>query len=230
MKKCRICNKEIPKRVGKKGGWQVNCSYECKLESLKRWNATVIKKRCRICSDYFETKKGFQSQRKHCLACIRELGSIAKRGKKNPNWIGGKEFHKKPVYSLRMRRHNFVCQQFRKVFIEERDFAYCEVCETSNYPIFDTHHIYYASRQPNNEFLHHPKNLILVCRVCHKKFHSGEYKDTFEKIEKERGLKALFASGKRVKDPKVFNYRTVTARHQNKDLSRKKDKLGRFTK
>src|SRR3990167_4214215 len=213
MKLCQICGTEILKREGRSGGWKKHCSYECAKENNRRWLEKISKKKCKLCKQDFEIINRMKPQRKYCYGCTNKAKSLTKKAEKNPNWIGGKAFHKKPKYSLRMRRHNFVCQQFRKVFIEEHGYPFCEVCKISNEIKafkFETHHIYYVSHHPKNENLHHPKNLIFICRSCHKKFHGGEYKKIFAEIEKDRGLKELFAKGRTVKDPPVFNYRVRT--------------------
>ena len=190
------------------------CSRECsaiyRIERMKK----LVSKRCRRCNEEFAVQYGYQYQTFYCSnTCRSKSRSEAKTGAKNPHWSGGIAFRKKPTYSLKMRRHNHACIQFRKVFVDENGYEFCEICQISNVQIafkFDAHHIYYVSKHPNNENIHHPKNLILVCRSCHRKFHGGEYKELFRKIESERGLKELFEHGRIVKDPPVFNYRTKT--------------------
>lgn len=88
-------------------------------------------------------------------------------------------------------KHAKACKDFKKHWVDTHLYPYCEVCFRADLPL-DAHHIYYASRFPKHPQLHNFKNMILVCRGCHAKFHGGDYKDIFIKIEKERGLKELF--------------------------------------
>lgn len=207
MKKCLNCQIPLQKRVGRVGG-QKTCSYECRKENLAKWYEVVVKKRCRRCSAYFEVKRKNRAHRKYCYTCTGMVLAEQKSGARNPNWVGGKSNWKKPIYSLKMRRHNYVCRQFRKKFALKHGYGFCEVCKRSDNGsvIFDTHHLYYASHYPKNENLHHPQNLILVCRSCHQKFHNGEYRVLFLTLEEERGLKELFVKGLNVSDPPVFDY------------------------
>lgn len=203
MQRCKVCSKEF-QRIGKAGTYKT-CSYECGLALHKVWLDSYKDKTCKMCEKRFQVQRKNAVKRKFCDECANIAKSNAKRKENNPNWKGG--IKKKRQYSLSFRRHNFACRQFRKVFVEENGYQFCEICKRSDSKIYNTHHIYYVSQQPHNEFLHHPKNLIFLCYECHEKFHKGEYKELLSKIETERGLKELFKSGKIVKTPAIFNYR-----------------------
>jgi 5-methylcytosine-specific restriction endonuclease McrA len=183
------------------------CSETCRRENLKNWYLTIGKKMCRLCRKEFEMARKYIYKRKYCPSCTNKAKSISKIKSNNQNWTGGKEFHKKPIYSLRMRRHNFVCQQFKKKFQERTGYCFCEVCKRSDQPT-ETHHLIYVSRAPRNEFLHHPANLMLVCRRCHLAFHGGTAKDIFAKIDAERGLSAMFKTGRTEQEPPVYDFDT----------------------
>ncbi len=116
-------------------------------------------------------------------------------GKSNSAYRNG-FFTKKRMSSGRRlitKRHMNACVLYRKNFIKEHNYIFCESCGTNNSFKFEVHHIYYASLWPRHPELHNPKNLILVCIQCHNDFHSGIMRsEKFLQIEKERGLKKLF--------------------------------------
>lgn len=84
----------------------------------------------------------------------KKLG-LSMRGYKSPNWRGGKS-----KYSSIMWNEDFLKS------IRKRDFCKCQICETKN-RILDIHHI-----DLNKSNSVH-KNLITLCRSCHKKVHHG---------------------------------------------------------
>ena len=75
--------------------------------------------------------------------------------------------------------------------MDEKGYSYCEQCGRSDRRT-QVHYLVYASRAPKHPNLHDFRNLLLVCGQCHDKFHGGQYKKEFAKIEEERGLKELF--------------------------------------
>lgn len=92
----------------------------------------------------------------------------------------------------RTRKHLEACVKYRKYFLEKNGYAYCEVCQRSDAPIYQVHHIFYASRYPSHPNLHDFRNLVHICSKCHDGFHSGALNDDMERLDKERGLTDLF--------------------------------------
>lgn len=74
----------------------------------------------------------------------------------------------------------------------EMDYGYifCQWCKRSNAFGFDVHHIVFRSEKPRHPMLHNKANLIIVCRDCHKDFHSN--KNLRESLMLERGLNEMF--------------------------------------
>lgn len=69
-------------------------------------------------------------------------------------------------------------------------YLYCERCMMSGVYKFHVHHIVYRSEAPNHDMLHNKKNLIIVCNVCHDKFHSN--KSIRNELLVQRGLDQIF--------------------------------------
>lgn len=90
------------------------------------------------------------------------------------------------------QKHTQACSKYKKAFLEEQGYISCKVCKRSDGQFYSVHHLYFASLWPKHPNLHNPRNLILVDGACHDKFHSGEYKEVFKRLEEERGLKELF--------------------------------------
>lgn len=74
--------------------------------------------------------------------------------------------------------------------LDEYGYTFCQRCGTSNAFKFDIHHIAMKSEVPNHPEMHNKRNLIIVCRKCHNKFHGD--KSIRDGIVKERGLEKLF--------------------------------------
>ena len=61
-----------------------------------------------------------------------------------------------------------------------KDYPYCDHCYRSDKGGYEIHHIIFRSEAPEHEDLHHPQNLILVCRDCHNLFHGRKhYRDPY---------------------------------------------------
>ncbi len=50
---------------------------------------------------------------------------------------------------------------------------WCHLCGTTSGRL-DTHHIVYRSEAPGHKYLHHKRNLIVLCRTCHELLHSNK--------------------------------------------------------
>lgn len=114
-------------------------------------------------------------------------------GKKNPAYRNGFAMIGKRTYT---GIHLRACSKYRKAFLEKYGYLFCEACRVNQNgtPRFEVHHIYFASKYPKHPHLHDFANLIMVCIQCHNDFHSSKLKEKFQELEKERGLKKLFAS------------------------------------
>lgn len=202
-KKCSFC-KSVFKIASNLQANQKTCSAECRYKyekdrGMKR-NArlrNILKMyTCKNCNKLFKADVSFQHV--FCSYDCRNKNYSEKRIKKgNPNYKGGiyskiDGSHKKG--SKLQGKHLRACAKYKKEFVKKHGYQFCEVCKVNNNGTqkFEVHHIYYASRYPKHDQLHNFKNLIHICHECHKKFHSGEYKEKFIVLEKERGLKKLF--------------------------------------
>lgn len=202
FKKCCICNLEFQITRGTLTQTKT-CSYKCHYELSKQITkkyaklakSTPKEKVCKNCNKIFIGNKLFN--RVYCSQeCQRLFISKERTGKGNPNFktgMTGKDgFYRKGTKLS--TKHLAACSKYKKDFLKRNSHAFCEVCNQNinGAKRFEVHHLYYASRFPYHKELHNFKNLIHICRSCHGKFHSGEYKDKFKQLEKERGLKKLF--------------------------------------
>lgn len=95
-------------------------------------------------------------------------------------------------WRLIKNKHRYACRMYKENFIEEHSYVFCQNCSRSDQYRYSVHHIYTAARYPKHVYLHNPKNLILLCEECHARFHAGELKEEYNKLEADRGLKELF--------------------------------------
>jgi hypothetical protein len=197
-RKCIICGKEFEidswLKIQKK-----TCSRECwyqnnKRISNKRCSEKIIKI-CKRCGCEYQGSRHYLVG-KYCRKCQYEIFKESRLESKNPNYRNGKYTFKnfqnrKNITSF---RHLNACSKYRRKFIKEHDYQFCEICGVNKNGTvrFEVHHIYSASSHPKHKELHNSKNLIHICKECHLKFHQGLYKDKFLQLEKERGLKKLF--------------------------------------
>lgn len=176
---CLVCNTSYYPSEDK----QKTCSMECGWKIRTKKVETV----CVTCNKTFHG-----INRKYCsVACFSKESSNARKGKNNPAYRNGTYMgSKKRNQSVHMN----ACKKYRKAFLAKHEYLFCEVCKTNanGTPRFEVHHIYFASLYPRHKELHNFQNLIMVCIQCHNNFHSSKYKDKFEELEKERGLKELF--------------------------------------
>jgi 5-methylcytosine-specific restriction endonuclease McrA len=92
-------------------------------------------------------------------------------------------------------------KRYLRWFEETYDYVHClnEECDDPNHAPHDVHHIVARSKAPNSDNLHHKDNLIMLCNVCHGKFHFAKSKDDHRQARQwakrwiqERGLNQLF--------------------------------------
>lgn len=212
-KTCTVCGKEFsfdPQPYKGKFGmartpWNTKiCSDKCRdiarlrraKEQSERKRKVVVVKKCKNCGK--DVVSSQYCPRTFCEGkageCYKSYLSQNRQGKKNPAYRNGLAMAGKRIYT---GKHLRACSKYRKAFLEKHRYLFCEVCWVNQHatPKFEVHHIYFASLYPKHKELHNPRNLILVCLQCHNDFHSGKMRsDTFNRIEKERGLKELFKS------------------------------------
>lgn len=195
-KKCIICQKTFlitsQLRLQDK-----TCSKECWYENnkiiSKKHSSEKKEQKCKKCGILYSKNKKYIGTNL-CINCIYKKSSKERMGKNNPNFSSGLYVKRKRT-SRQNIKHLNACAKYKRHFIKKNGYKYCEVCKVNNSFQFQVHHIYFASKFPRHKELHNFKNLILVCLDCHQKFHSGKkYEDVFIKLEKERGLKELFAT------------------------------------
>lgn len=172
-----------------------NVARPAKYCSQKCWFVAHARKEkeCPTCKTMFKPR--FTSS-KHCSPkCYAEAMSKNRMGKNNPAYVHGQSSQNgKRVERFITAKHLRACSKYRKAFLQKNDYIFCEVCGVNSSMRFEVHHIYFASLYPKHENLHDFRNLILVCIQCHNNFHAGKkYKEQFERLEKDRGLKELFA-------------------------------------
>lgn len=198
-KPCVICGKKflvkIQIRMSKK-----TCGEECHkilakqitIRAYQRMRQTIVKYNCKGCKRDFDGTRYIK--RVYCSdECRNSHYSKIRLGKGNPAYTNGKWAKKNnPHQVLYDGKHMRACKKYRKWFLEKNSYEFCEVCKKSNAFVYNTHHIYYASRYPKHPQLHNFRNLIFVCIQCHNDFHSGKLNQKFLELEKERGLKELF--------------------------------------
>lgn len=197
---CKICGKEF-EIFGNLLMQKKTCSYECwrknnyAISTARRREKT--EKICKDCGEKFVAMKHHLGTGR-CSKCIYNRYRKARVGKNNPNFRNGVYTHKnlQNRKNSRAYKHLNECRRYRKEFLENNGYLYCEVCGVSANATmrFEVHHIYFASLYPRHKNLHNNRNLVLVCIECHRAFHAGkQYEREFRRLEKERGLKELFA-------------------------------------
>jgi len=76
--------------------------------------------------------------------------------------------------------------------IENRGYVYCQDCNTSNSFKFHSHHIVFRSEKPGHKDLHNKQNLIILCNVCHDRYHNDKgYRNM---LVEDRELNKLFGN------------------------------------
>lgn len=208
--KCKVCLKYFEVEGQNYNGffraslspWNLKtCSEECRKKSClnfakiqrEKKKKIEVKRKCRFCRS--EVISTIYCPRSFCDGkvglCYRSFLSENRKGKKNPSYRNGFAMSGKRTY---IGIHLRACSKYRKEFLGKNDYLFCEICgvNTNGTLKFEVHHIYFASLYPKHKELHNPLNLVLVCIKCHNKFHSSRYREEFNKIEEERGLKELF--------------------------------------
>lgn len=197
---CKICGKEVKFKIP----WNKNlCSSECvyqnKLRIARETNAMrktqLVTRKCRQCGK--EVTSTVYVTRNFCEGkagkCYREFLSQHRRGKSNPAYRNGFAMQGSRKYT---GIHLRACSKYRKAFLKKHSYPFCEICRVNQNgtPKFEVHHIYFASQYPKHPQLHNFLNLIHLCIQCHNDMHAGKKNhEIFKRLEKERGLKKLFA-------------------------------------
>lgn len=75
--------------------------------------------------------------------------------------------------------------ELKESMLNSKGFLFCQRCYKSNAFKFDIHHIVYRSEAPKHSNLHHPNNLIHVCKTCHDWFHSNKNNREDEVIKRQ---------------------------------------------
>jgi len=195
-KKCKCCGELFQPRDNYDRKVRKYCGRDC-YDKARRDTRRV--KVCKQCQEKFEVHPHRVSAKFCSQPCNWAYSKKSRIGDGNPNYRSGL-WSKNGLYknsrwgsSKAANKHSHACAKYRKKFLEVNNYLRCEVCNIVSAFKFDVHHIYYASKYPYHPQLHNPLNLVLVCRECHNKFHANKMKEAFEALEKERGLKNLFA-------------------------------------
>ncbi len=189
---CKICGKYFIFR----NPWnKKTCSFACNRKNAdsitKERNRKKVIKKCQKCGKEFEGLYRYTGLGK-CGACLWKEMSEKRKGTGNPAYRNGSRIKGKKIDGLHLR----MCSKYRKEFLDKNGYLFCELCRVNQNgtPRFEVHHIYYASLYPKHKELHNHKNMVLLCIQCHNNMHSGKMRSgAFNKLEKVRGLKELFA-------------------------------------
>lgn len=201
IRSCKVCSKRFD--TDTRSPWNKTiCSDECKRENWiqhsraqqERKRNTVVKRSCRECGK--EVVSTAYCVQHFCGGksgeCRRKFLSRQRMGRGNPAYRNGFAIAGKRTYT---GKHLRACSKYRKAFLDKWGYPFCEVCKINQNgtPKFEVHHIYFASLYPKHPNLHDFRNLIHICIGCHNAFHGNKMRDVFERLEKERGLRDLFA-------------------------------------
>lgn len=181
------------------------CSEDCRREAFaekqreryQRLKQTEVIRLCKGCKKKFEHNAYFK--KKYCsMECQARHLSHTRKEQGNPNFKAGIYTHRnfQNRKSKVAYKHLNETRRYRKAFLAKYGYLYCEQCGLNENAVqrFEVHHIYFASLYPRHKELHNDRNLILICIDCHRNFHAGKtYEKQFKQLEKERGLKQLFA-------------------------------------
>ena len=91
---------------------------------------------------------------------------------------------KSPDYKFRQTSAKLRLDQW-----EHFGYSFCEHCGRTTKEL-DAHHIIFRSEKPDHPHIHDEKNIILVCRKCHNRFH--DQKGTRNELVIKRSLNDLF--------------------------------------
>lgn len=71
---------------------------------------------------------------------------------------------------------------YRRNFLFEHGYNFCELCGRSDQYRYEVHHIVYRSESPKHKNINHEDNLVLLCKKCHDYLH--EQKNRRQELEK----------------------------------------------
>jgi len=196
IKKCIVCKCDfIPKdsRV-------VTCSYECKGKIVNQRRFKNKPKKCKLCGNEFNpfglldkfcsSNCRIESQKNKRLKRWRSTNNII--GDKNPAYRNGnyvRGLKKRAVGESIFIKNG---QELKQSMMDKKGFIYCEFCQTSWSPRFESHHLVYRSEKPLHKHLHDKKNILIVCIGCHNMLH--KHKGLRNKIVELRKLNELFGN------------------------------------
>lgn len=152
-------------------------------------NSTIKVKTEKNCSQCPNIFRPFSSLQKTCSPeCARKEHPFQKKAR-TPITRGTYVIKRGP----RTIKHLSACSKYKKAFMEKHGRIFCEACGADQSIVFQTHHLYFASRYPSHQELHNPKNLIIACHKCHDGFHGTKGKEMLAPWEERRNLKELFS-------------------------------------
>lgn len=169
-------NKSISKSdICKIFGWPINGRYSKKIEllaseynvSLLHFNRSsvakkyqvkyeLIQKKCPVCENFFETKKGHKKEKSTCSHSCSNV--FFRSGEDNPNW--------KDTPTSDELLYRKIC------FINWK--KECIICKFDK--VVEVHHI--DENHNNND----PSNLVPLCPNHHKMFHTKKYKNEIKSL------------------------------------------------
>lgn len=136
------------------------------------WRGGGVEVKCQHCGDSFQVKQAKyesddpRSAVKYCSIECRNAGFVGRYGgESNPRWKGG-EFSYGPGWN-----------SSTKDFIRERDGFRCHSCgmsenehQSRGCQSLHVHHICGARESTNPAVYNAPRNLVLLCVWCHRKW------------------------------------------------------------
>jgi hypothetical protein len=196
-RECKICGSVFLPKIYR----QKYCCYRCgvKAEIKKRCKKPKFKN-CQLCGKQFEP---YNSLDKYCSSECRIGNLKAKRsynytpekcakilGDKNPAYRNGMYVRSAKRQYKGNSKFIKTSREMKSAMKEHYGYLFCEHCNTSTSPRWETHHIIYRSEKPRHPNLHDKDNLIIVCIMCHNDFH--KHKGMRDNLVKSRGLDKIF--------------------------------------
>lgn len=190
-KLCRLCLEIKPIRDFEE---KKHVCYSCQ-EDLK--NQPKITKKCQNCKKIVSINK-FNTNSQLCNQCFEHLNRrqyyiprMFGIYKYNPN-IFKKEVlsnnqnteAKKKTNSRKIDARAFVTFQCKPLILTRDNFE-CQLCKHNNIKNLHVHHILPVKHGSEDKYVVNPKNLITLCKECHKKAHGVSWKNLDVDIAQE---------------------------------------------
>ena len=195
---CPVCNKSFTPRSSLTKYCSYACSNTIKCNKNNKFSRDKIK--CKYCNKEFTP---YTRDTKYCSYTCRleDIKSSRthrwskeqcdkRKGKSNPcyrNGLYSGESRNKVVQEKILIKNS---KELKQKMIDECGYIYCQNCNTSNSPRFETHHIIFRSEKPLHEHLHSKSNLIILCIKCHNDFHAHKSKRV--SLVEDRNLMDIF--------------------------------------